>query len=54
MGHVIAKNLDWVEYKIYIRYERNLEERFFFDGRRRRYIYPRERFHDLPSLSYFV
>jgi hypothetical protein len=30
MGHVIVKNLDWVEYKIYIRYERNLEERFFW------------------------
>jgi hypothetical protein len=26
----------------------------FFGGRRRRYIYPKERFHDLPSLSYFV
>jgi hypothetical protein len=32
MGHVIIKNLDWVEYKIYIRYERNLEERFFLVG----------------------
>jgi hypothetical protein len=42
MGHVIAKNLDWVEYKIYIRYERNLEERFFWWEKEEIYISQRK------------